>query len=308
MSHSREGTIDIDANESTIELVRSARYLRMLLNKTLCVEQLPSRSYRKAFEVLKSREFAKVVRSGSFKLDGQALQGLIKTLDILFHSMPLNVNTGGSRTGGCLRGINVDTQLAHIINNGTMPNLIDGFTVNVLRALVAQKLVPFMAQANIGSVDIGVGTALDLVCIDIGPNANPDNNVVSVQLKTFGTINHNKPHGCFHSLVDKCNVLTNTPDTLIQRGLLQVMCEFAITKHAHNNVLCDARLLVVTSRNIYSPLSMVANWYNMPAHFPEVVTVFINSCKYLKTANQEHIEQLLGQQRLLRNKRRNALR
>jgi hypothetical protein len=306
MHRGREVTVEIDADERTVALIENAKKLRILLDNTVCEQALPSPRYLKAYRLLKSREFAKVVRSGSFKYGGVELQGLTKTLDILFHSTPLHMNTGGSRTGGSLRGIEVDTQLAHIINNGRIPETIEGFTVNVLRALADQKLVPFMAQANVGGIDIGVGTALDLVCIDL--TRRQDNNVVSVQLKTYGVNNHDKPRGCFHSLLYKCDALSNTQDTLVQRSLLQVMCEFAIAKHSHNDALCDARLLVVTGRDIGRPLEKVATWYNMPTHYMQVVDVFISSCLYLKTADQRHIENLLSEQRFLRNKRRNALR
>ncbi len=308
MAQRTEETINITANDSTTSLIINARKLRILLDSTLVEQSLPSPKYRRAFLLLKTKEFSKVVRRGNFVRDGQVLQGLTKTLDILFHPSPLNVSTGGSRTGGAVRGIDVDAQLVQLINNGAIPDPVEGFTVNVLRALAAQKLVPFMAQANVGSVDICVGTALDIVCIDMSPRADPINNVVSVQLKTFGSKNHDVARGCFHSLLHECHALTTTRDTLIQRALLQVMCEYAIVQHAHSNALSDARLLVVTSRSIFAPLEDVCKWYRMPPHFPQVTSVFIRSCIQLKTADAEHIDQLKSRQIRLHNKRRNELR
>lgn len=300
----KQATVDVAAGESDLRLIERAMAIRRMLTE-IAPNKLPP-LYSKAWYLLNAHEFNRVTRQGAFVRDGFKLRGLTDTLDTIFHSRKLNVHTDGNRTGGSERGRRVDNQLTSLIDRGALPSEpLDGFTVNVLRALDKKGLVPFMTQANVGSVELGVGTALDILCINIAAPVN--NNVESIQLKTFGPRNHHKAVGTFHSIFHPSQVIQNTQDTLIQRALMQVMCEFAITQYGHNEPLHSARLLVVTSRSIDKPIDTVAKWYDMPGHHLHVAEIFRRSCQSLKTTNDMVLQHKLADEHGRQNWRKNHL-
>ena len=157
----------------------------------------------------------------------------------------------------------------------------------MLRALKKKDLVPFMTQARIGSVVWKVGTALDILCVDL--NAPLVNNVVSVQLKTYGPRNHTLTRGKFCTLFDGFHEANSMDDNLINRSLLQVMAEYTITQIFHNNCLWDARLLIVHGTDITQDISTQVKWYDMPDNYAVIGNTFGEQCEMLLNLSEEDI-------------------
>lgn len=275
------------AGRDILELLAFGQATRDYLQSAADRTRLP-RKFHRAWELCKGSEFKLVRRDRGFVRDGIRLNGLTEMLNTLYHQTALNCSTGGASTGGSVRGVMVDNQLTRLIDRQESPEVVDGFTCNVLRAMQKKQLYPFMTQANVGSCEWKVGTALDILCISM---TAPDeyNNVVAVQLKTFGPRNHHKPDGKFSPLFRPCEAISSMNDTLIQRALLQVTCEYAITQAHHNNPLFSACLLVVTGRDCYAPLDGQVAWYPMPQNYLAIGRVFGEHCRKLQTLSEHEV-------------------
>ena len=229
----------------------------------------------------KARSFHALVTSGpypvqltpfqGFTVHGQPLDGLTSQLDLLFHPVPLDISTGGLSTGGSVRGMKIDSQLAslcggnprapsshfnHFSSSGSQFNsnniggaggfpLLHDYTVRIVKRLRELGLRPFMAQVPVGSVRLRLATALDLVCVD----ETREGALVNVQIKTGFERRENysrTQRGAFFTGLGEPPI----PDSHEMRHLLQVMAEHLIVQIAYDNPLAYSMLMVVSANLI----------------------------------------------------------
>ena len=184
------------------------------------------------------------------------LEGLTKQLSRVFHPAPMDVGTGGARTGGSARGCRVDNELADIINRGKMPEsgTMSLYTLKTLRQLFSEGLKPFCAQVPVGSLELKLATALDVVCININirPESAPggpiQHNVVNGQIKTGFDQNYKVARGAMHSPLTRCPSLSVMGDSHANRHTLQLISEHLIVQRGYGNPLCDSVLIVISEK------------------------------------------------------------
>lgn len=240
--------------------------LRHLLDAASLENDVPLK-YKKAFRFLKGEWVNKPAPRGKkptaprppavrlkpfsgFVLEGEVedikLDGLTGELNKVFHPVPLGVSTGGAATGGSVRGMKVDQELAHIINKGEWLAEMHPYTAKTINELILKKLRPFACQVAVGSSTLRLATSLDIVCVN---ENDPHGGIVNVQLKTGFERNYNKTDGMFfHAPFHPDPALECIEDTHANRHLLQLCAEHLIIQTAYNNPL-DHSVLMVISQN-----------------------------------------------------------
>lgn len=187
-----------------------------------------------------------------FVYDGQGsgadtLDGLTGVMKNIFCPMELNVSTGGAKTGGSARGMQVDRELAGLINQGKFPDSdsLCAYTVKTLEYLYANDLQPLVAQPVAANRALNLATALDMVCMD------SRGKLVGIQLKTgFENKLYHTARGYFHSpfVADSC--ITKMEDSHHNRHMLQVTIEHILAQVDYGNPLDRSMWLVVTSNEV----------------------------------------------------------
>lgn len=231
--------------------------LRSIFIDTKNENDLPPK-YRRAFRFLNGAHpgprVTKPVGSGFVSPDPQGTatviryDGLTDQLTKVFHPLALSISTGGAATGGSARGMRVDDELAKLINR---PNsYADGYnryTHRTVQELYRLNLRPFWAQVPVGSIELNLATALDLLCVD---EKDPGGGLVNVQLKTGFEIHRNYISIARDSFLQspyvKDAALATYGDSHAARHLLQVTAEHIIVQTAYGNPLSYSLLMVVS--------------------------------------------------------------
>lgn len=232
-------------------------------------------------------------------------EGLTKKLEDLFHPLPLNISTGGARTGGSARGMAVDRELADLINKGEVPRNepLHRYTQKTLLCLKEANLKPFWAQVPIGDRELKLATALDMLCIDTNSGG-----IVNVQLKTGYDLNYTKANGNFvvslGSLHEdcKCEAIERMPDSHESRNLLQLIAENMLVQRNHKNILSNSVLMVISETE--------HKCYHLPPNMENIQRGIVNNLKRTNEGNelQARLESLRRQhaiKQIMKTKKKN---
>lgn len=222
---------------------------------TLTREQLGP-SYHAAQEFIFHDRFKLIKSSGGFRLTAQALEdpavarmmhhqprldGLTSTLSAVFHPAPLNLSTGGQRTGGSTRGVQVDKDIHNLVANSRMlPENPNPFTLKTLEFLRKNGLQPFATQVPVYSEKLGLGTTLDIVARD------REGKIVHIQLKTMGGRNYRTPRGRLMSPFVEGSKIAGIVDSFYTRHQLQLLVERLIVQDGYGEPIKKSRLMVIT--------------------------------------------------------------
>lgn len=176
------------------------------------------------------------------------VDGLTSQLTRVFHPMALDISTGGARSGGSRRGCLVDEQIAKLVNRGELPmnGTMALYTVKALKQLHAENLKPFMAQVCVAWREANIGTALDMVCMDLERGGA----LINVQLKTGFDRNYERslPGVTMSCPFYPCPKITDMPDSHRNRHALQLMAEHIIAQEWTGNALSDSLLMIISER------------------------------------------------------------
>lgn len=176
------------------------------------------------------------------------VDGLTGQLARVFHPVPLDISTGGAQSGGSRRGCLVDEQIAKLVNRGELPmnGTLAVYTVKALKQLRAENLQPFMAQVCVAWREANIGTALDMVCIDLERGGV----LINVQLKTGFDRNYERslPGVTMSCPFYPCPKITAMPDSHRNRHTLQLMAEHVIAQEWTDNALSDSLLMIISER------------------------------------------------------------
>lgn len=256
-----------------------------------------------AFRFLYHERHSRITKSGAFVVTRNGVKrkidGLTKQLAETFHPFPLNISTGGQKTGGSARGGEVDLELASLINTGQipqrrdsdgapMPPSLNNFTRRALEKLSEEKLQPVMAQVNVydDEQEMELATALDMICIDwkVDLSKHPTN-LVNVQLKTGFDLNYNKKGEPFYSLDVEDSELTRIHQSHANLHQLQVAMEHAIVQTRYGRPLHRSVVLVVTSTD--------ATIYPLQSKFRRtlIIDIYRNLRKRRSTSSWERAKQ-----------------
>lgn len=273
----------IDA--AILPLVDWAVTLRPQLDSSEAVED----RYAAALNILRCPTFASVKYGRGFSIYGQKLNGLTDQLKEMFHPIPINVPTH-SQKDGSRRGMIVDRELKMLINDAKMPDdgMLSGFTINTLRALRRRELCPFACQVNVGDVHLGIGTALDILAVDL--RSRDFNNVVNIQLKTGFRQNYDKPQrrAAFRTPFVGFRCIRRLPYTYRSMHILQVVAEHSITQVNHNKPLATSVVLVVKTDSLVD--SNPYEWVYMPENFEHIAVAMRMNLQMRKTKSDHEFE------------------
>jgi hypothetical protein len=169
------------------------------------------------------------------------LDGLTSTLASVFHPAPLNLSTGGQRTGGAARGSQVDREIHDLVVNNKIPESgFQPFTVKTLDYLRRNKLQPFATQVPVYSEELGLATTLDILALD------PEGKIVHIQLKTMGSKNYRTPRGRLMSPYCEGSKIASIVDCHYTRHQLQLLVERLIVQKGYGFPITKSRLVVIT--------------------------------------------------------------
>jgi hypothetical protein len=213
-----------------------------------------------------------VLESGDAAGENTKLDGLTGELNRVFHPIPLGVSTGGAATGGAVRGMKVDQELAHIVNKREWPLQVHPYTAKTITELILKKLRPFACQVAVGSLKMRLATSVDIVCVN---ENDPHGGLVNVQLKTGFERNYTKTDGMFfHAPFHSDPALECIEDTHANRHLLQLCAEHLIIQTAYNNPL-DHSVLMVISQNEHKTFVIGQGDMSIVTKIPPL-SVFLN--------------------------------
>lgn len=231
-------------------------FLNKLLKNATSKESVPEK-YRKAFVFMHAREGPKILSnqgfftptpSGPLKLDG-----LTSQLARVFHPLDLGISTGGAATGGSSRGMEVDKDFENLVDKerrereGVFYNDLHPYTLRAAAELMKKGLRPFMTQVKVGDVELRIGTALDIMCVD---ETTAKGGLVNVQIKTGFEDRKNYSRKsrdlylCSKYVVP--SQLSNIQDSHEIRHVLQTMTEHMIVQMSHGQPLIYSMLMVVS--------------------------------------------------------------
>lgn len=235
-------------------------YLNRVFKSTTNISSIP-RVYHKAFDFFYNRKGPAVELSGGFRApdpNGTSewirFEGLTSQLSRVFHPLQLDVSTGGSGTGGSVRGMAVDREFEILVNH---PNeserelsILHDYTIRAASILMERKLRPFMAQVPVALIELSLATSLDLLCVDENTGG-----LVNVQLKTGFENRDNYDRASrtmfFHSPFVPRSKIARIKDSHKNRHMLQVVVEHMIVQMGHENPL-EYSMLMVVSSNVVS--------------------------------------------------------
>lgn len=225
--------------------------------------------------VVKNKGFKKLkvtINNGNVMANEIELDGLTDQLKMFYEGNRLPT-TGGLQSGGSTRGMTVDVQLQNLINKGILAQDVSPFTKKLLIGLQETQMRPFYAQVPVGDEDIRIGTALDLLCIDMKVKSN--DNVVVIQVKTTGNAN-NYDDGTQNLLSPITNngLITNRKDTLKTRHILQTAFEHYLSQKTFDKMISRSETWV-----IFDTLSEPQRYVASSFFPPDVLTAFINEMK-----------------------------
>lgn len=270
---------------SILPLVNWAVCLRPQLDSCDDVED----RYAAALRVLRCPTFRAVSYSQGFRMHGVKLNGLTKQLEAMFHPIPMNIATH-SQKDGSRRGMIVDRELAMLVNEGRMPadGMLSGFTINVLKALRRRELCPFACQVNVGDTHLCIGTALDIVAVDL--RTADLNNVVNIQLKTGFHDNYDKvkKRAAFRTPFVKFRCIQRLPYSYRSMHLLQVIAEHSIVQINHDKVLATSVVLVVRTDSLTD--SNPYEWVYMPKNFEHIAVAMRMNLQMRSTVSDHEFE------------------
>jgi hypothetical protein len=174
------------------------------------------------------------------------LEGLTTPLKDVFYPDAKGATTGGARTGGSSRGNATDREIANLVNKGDVAEAPNVYTMRVLAFLHKHGYQPFAAQFMVYDEQLGIGTELDMLCINANSRDPAGKNVVNIQLKTGFDKNYERTSGYLRSpFVDKSK-LASTPYSYRNVHALQTLCEHMIVQDNYSNVLQESMVLVVS--------------------------------------------------------------
>ena len=273
----------IDA--SILPLVDWAVTLRPQLNSSEAVED----RYAAALNILRCPTFTSVSYGRGFAMYGVKLNGLTDQLKEMFHPIPINVPTH-SQKDGSRRGMIVDKELKMLVNESRIPEdgMLSGFTINTLKALRRRELCPFACQVNVGDTHLGIGTALDILAVDL--RSTDFNNVVNIQLKTGFRQNYDKAQrrAAFRTPFVKFRCIQRLPYTYRSMHILQVIAEHSITQINHGKPLSSSVVLVVKTDSLKD--SNPYEWVYMPENFEHIAVGMRMNLQMRKTKNTHEFE------------------
>lgn len=233
--------------------------LRKHLLATDREEKLESKKFVNAFRLLKKIKKADIslTKHGFTTRDEKqnmiVFDGLTSKAKVVFAPVTKSLGTGGAETGGASRGMKTDKQIENLINYGKLPD--DGcfnmFTANALASLTQLSLIPFYAQVPVADPDLGIATALDILCVDLRVKVDTSDpwqtpNIVNVQLKTCGDKNYDTSMGYMRSPFVQNSPIKNIELSYKNMNFMQVLIEYMIVQRNYDNPLCNAAILRIT--------------------------------------------------------------
>lgn len=253
MTEEKEGEQDLTVDMEDLDLEWFATCHRQLCQAETEAE-LPAYLVP-AFRFMTNPRHRLIRRAGAFVVDSDKgpvrMEGLTAQVSKLFHGTDMRVTTGGQRSGGSARGVQVDRELEALINRGELldPSSLQLYTVKTLQCLKHKNLQPFWAQCNVFDTQLGIATALDMLCIDTKVPALPGRtNLVNVQLKTGFDKNYNHSNGtCFTSPFTPQSALTRMEDSHHNRHQLQLLCEHMIVQNRYGRPLHSSAIMVISA-------------------------------------------------------------
>jgi hypothetical protein len=218
-----------------------------------CRDHQMSHKYKTAKQVLTSRPA--VILDGRFVMTNTntALQGLTGELHRVFFEGNSLLSTGGAATGGATRGMAVDSFFKTLVNDGQQVRIFpphDAYVLKIVNELWERQLRPFWCQAPVGDEELGIGTALDMLCVDT-TLGNVGNNIVNVQVKTTGMArNYETPNGNLLCPITNSTRVQHMADSHKNRHVIQAMVEHYMAQKQFGFVLDRTEVWAIFSDEI----------------------------------------------------------